>query len=633
MDTRNLVIRPLTGARATDITLCLLSAGVMLVLLHSFRVFMPYLVFEIDQSERTTLASIAVLVFALTFLGAVLFRLFGARVTLAIAVVGLAIGRLGFQFTEDPGARWKLGAATIVTCLWVLIVVLPSGGRSIGYGIGFAFLIDLILRALRGTLDLPWMPGIAEDVLTIAIVVAIALSAYGLTRSEGISSLEMPFGASIRYAGIGSGVALWLVVAGSPGFAEMQSELGLPGAFALLAIGTLLALVANVYLPNSGSKNQAGRLAPVALGLLAAIGVLVWTRDWSHWLDLLVVPIFAFAIVALTMLCASAPESLDVPGRWRTGAAVTIGVLLQAAFIFLYFARTGPMELYLAPLAILTVAAMLANRSAADTLPARLAMMRSVAATAIVAAVTFGWLLIDEPERSSVSAETAELTVMTFNIQEGFSNDNIWDLEATARTIESYDPDIVVLQEITRGWLVMSSVDQVRWLADRLDMNYAYSGNSYDGLWGNAILTRLPILSTDSVIYSSTDNLRRGAVAVEVQTSSGPLRVLDTHLDNPREATEVRLEQIEVLVTFLGTSTPAIVAGDFNADPGSPEWQAMIDAGLVDAAADDATTTSEDARRIDYIFLTPNLTVSSYDVPEIWTSDHRPVIVELSLSP
>jgi endonuclease/exonuclease/phosphatase family metal-dependent hydrolase len=255
------------------------------------------------------------------------------------------------------------------------------------------------------------------------------------------------------------------------------------------------------------------------------------------------------------------------------------------------------------------------------------------AAGTVAALLIFVWLRLDEPDQSTRLAGSADLTVITVNIQEGFSNDNIWSLEETARAIEAHDPDIVVLQEITRGWLVMSSVDEVRWLTDRLQMDYAYSGNSYDGLWGNAILTRLPILSTDSVIFSTTDNLRRGAVAVEVETSAGPLRVIDTHLDNPREATEVRLEQIQELIAFLGNSTTAIVAGDFNADPGSPEWQAMIDAGLVDTAGDDPTTTSEDARRIDYIFVTTDLTVSGYDVPETWTSDHRPVIVELSLSP
>jgi endonuclease/exonuclease/phosphatase family metal-dependent hydrolase len=222
---------------------------------------------------------------------------------------------------------------------------------------------------------------------------------------------------------------------------------------------------------------------------------------------------------------------------------------------------------------------------------------------------------------------------MTFNIQEGFSNENIWSLEETARTIEEHDPDIVVLQEITRGWLVMSSVDEVRWLADRLEMDFAYSGNSHDGLWGNAILSRLPIVSTGAVVYSTTDNLRRGAVAVEVQTDTGNLVVIDTHLDNPRGSVDVRLEQITELLGFWDGITPAIIAGDFNADPGSPEWQTLSDAGFIDSGEGSSETTSEDERRIDYIWITPNLQVDSYTVPDVWVSDHRPVVADLSLVP
>ncbi len=130
--------------------------------------------------------------------------------------------------------------------------------------------------------------------------------------------------------------------------------------------------------------------------------------------------------------------------------------------------------------------------------------------------------------------------------------------------------------------------------------------------------------------YSVTDNLRRSALAVDVETANGNLLVIDTHLDNPSEATEVRLQQIDESIAFWDGATPAIIAGDFNADPGSPEWQAMIDAGLVDSGGSTTETTSEDERRIDYIFVTPDLTVSNYVVPDIWTSDHRPVVVEIS---
>ena len=523
-----------------------------------------------------------------------------------------------------------LGAATVVACFWLFIVLLPQGGHLVAIGVGFAFVIDLLLRGVRGTLDLPWMPGWAAHVATILIVTILALAAYVYAASGKIALTESPFLPTARFIGLGSGLALWLVAAGNPGFAEVRSDLGLSGSFALLAIGTVVAVWLQVAAPPTLQGGSDSKAAALAVGVLGAIAIGAWTYSNSRLLDLAMTPVFAFAVTTLTMRSVIAPGQSSIPGRWRCGAALTIGLLLQTAFTFLYFARSGPMELLLVPLVILTLTTLVGEESTPRTVPEQRVLKFGVA-TAAIAAVAIALVLTGGGNSPSEAAGSSTLRVMTFNIQEGFSNENIWSLEETARTIEAYDPDIVVLQEITRGWLVMSSSDEVHWLADRLEMNSAYAGNSHDGLWGNAILSRLPIVSTDSVVYSTTNNLRRGAVAIEVETEQGNLVVIDTHLDNPKEAIDVRTEQIAELLAFWDGDTPAIIAGDFNADPGSPEWQAIIDAGFVDSGSAGSETTSEDERRIDYIFVTPDLQIENYTVPDVWTSDHRPVVVDITL--
>ncbi len=115
---------------AAGLTLVALAATATLVLLQAYRVFVPYLVFEIDQSERTTLAAIAVTVFGLTFGGAFLFRLLGPRATLAVAVGMLVVSRLCVQLSSDPGIRWKFAAAAIVASFWLFIVVAATGRPS-----------------------------------------------------------------------------------------------------------------------------------------------------------------------------------------------------------------------------------------------------------------------------------------------------------------------------------------------------------------------------------------------------------------------------------------------------------------------------------------------------------------------
>lgn len=609
----------------------LLTAAVTVILLQSFRVFVPYLVFEVDQSERTTLATYGVIVFALAFVGAILVRLAGVRTTLVTGLILMAGSRLALQFIDAPDARWMLGAAAVVASAWVLMVVLPAGGMAHAYGIALGFAIDLAIRSMRDTLDLPWMPGAGADVTAIVLVgIAIAAASFAVSRSQ-IDSNEATWRGSLHFLGIGSGFALWLVAAGNIGMAELRSGFGLPGSIALIFLGILIAVLATPAASGAGESRIDGRWFSLIFGMAGAGATLIWVTSSLRWLELLAVPVFVGAVTALTMHAAVASAAASTPWRWRTGSLLTVGLLLQTAFVFFYFARSGPMQLYLAPLAVLTFSRLAASRSQARAESQRAWSRPLVTAVGAIALVVVAWSVIDEPVIVATPADSDRVTVMTFNIQEGFSPDNFWSLETTAQLIEAHDPDVVVLQETTRGWLVMSSVDQVRWLAERLDMDFVYGGASHDGLWGNAVLTRLPIDSSETVLFSTTQNLRRGAIAVEVETASGSLLVIGTHLDNLRNGVDTRLEQLGELFAFWRGRGPAIIAGDLNADPDSPEWQVLAGTGFVDAAGDDPATTSEDERRIDYIFVTPDITIESYQVPDVWVSDHRPVVVELTV--
>lgn len=619
------------NAFGSELHTVILSTAATLLFLQSYRVFVPYLIFEIDQSQRRQLGSIGLVVFGLAFLGALLYRLAGGRMTLWLAVAAMTVARLGVQFSRDPELRWILGAATVIGWCWVLIVLLPRSGEQLAIGMGFAFAIDLIVRGLRGTLDLPWMPGMAAHVATVVITAALVIATWALTARNWVDKPESDFTLSLRYAGIGSGIALWLVAAGNLGFASETSTLRLPTSFALLSLGTLLALASRLTRSLDRSISIDTRLRAVGPGLLAAIVILVWNSDITNrWLDALLTLLFAWAVTIAIMRATTSARAGEQRGRWRSAATLTLGLLIQIGFIFLYFARSGPILFMLLPVAVLALAPLVGRQSSRDTIPNRAMFTQGFAAVALLSIAAAGWLFINDASPGASSPDDDKLTVMSFNIQEGFSNENHWSLETTAQTIEAHAPDIVFLQEITRGWLVMSSVDEVRWLADRLDMHYAYASNSHDGLWGNAILSRFPIVSEYSIIFTHTDNLRRGAVAIE--TPNANLLFIDTHLDNPHRATPVRLEQIQELLDLWGGAKPAIIAGDFNADPGSEEWQAMIDAGFVDAAGTDETTTSEDNRRIDYIWVTSDLHIDTYEVPDIWASDHRPVVVSLSLA-
>ena len=114
---------------------------------------------------------------------------------------------------------------------------------------------------------------------------------------------------------------------------------------------------------------------------------------------------------------------------------------------------------------------------------------------------------------------------------------------------------------------------------------------------------------------------------------AGDLWVYGTHLDNPKGAGDVRLEQVNQLLGVWNGHAPAIIGGDFNALPDSDVMATFAGAGFVDVgtALDPEAFTSEAGHRIDYILTTGGLSTRDVRIPDVWTSDHKPVVVELTI--
>jgi endonuclease/exonuclease/phosphatase family metal-dependent hydrolase len=80
---------------------------------------------------------------------------------------------------------------------------------------------------------------------------------------------------------------------------------------------------------------------------------------------------------------------------------------------------------------------------------------------------------------------------------------------------------------------------------------------------------------------------------------------------------------------------PAVLAGDFNAEPDSAELGRVREAGFHDPALDLGVQgeTADGRGRIDYILVTPGFAVHTLVIPDVWASDHRPVVATLDLPP
>ncbi|MGE3797276.1 MAG: hypothetical protein AB7G88_05500, partial [Thermomicrobiales bacterium] len=181
-----------------------MAAVLTLVLnLQSQRVFVPTMLFVVDQSNRQRLMAYAAIVFlAIALVGAIAL-LTDVRVAASSSVLLLAASRLIVQFTENPDFRWVVAAAGVVASGWLLILFLLVDRSAFAIAIPAAFWIDITLRASFETIDLAFMTTATKDVLTVVLVIVTVLLVLAMRWPRYPS--EQPWVASLPLVSLGPG--------------------------------------------------------------------------------------------------------------------------------------------------------------------------------------------------------------------------------------------------------------------------------------------------------------------------------------------------------------------------------------------------------------------------------------------
>ncbi len=208
------------------------------------------------------------------------------------------------------------------------------------------------------------------------------------------------------------------------------------------------------------------------------------------------------------------------------------------------------------------------------------------------------------------------MKIVTYNIQYGKGRDGQYDLERTAKVIDS--ADIIALQEVERFWKRSGYVDQVSVLAELLaDFYWVYApGLDIDASFrdedlhlinrrrqfGVMVLSRYPIVSSRSFPLpkfgaATQHSIQQTLLETVIDAPAGPVRVYSAHLSHL--SAETRIPQIEMLLDIInrapseggawcgghpdpdagwteGGEPPmprhAILMGDLNFDPDSSQY-------------------------------------------------------------
>lgn len=284
------------------------------------------------------------------------------------------------------------------------------------------------------------------------------------------------------------------------------------------------------------------------------------------------------------------------------------------------------------------------------------------------------------------------IEIICWNIRWGQGRDGVVDLARIVGTAQALgDPDVLCLQEVARHFPAVdgTGADQVAVLQGLLPGYDALFGAGTDVggdqigkrcQFGNVTLTRLPVLEVRNhvlprPVIQDSPHMQRAALEANLQTPSGPLRVINTHLEYFSAAHRAaQVEQLRALhqaacahplahpaaaITDAKPKMrpvgrcPTVICGDFNMEkserayahvlePFGDTTPALVDAWRVLHPGEEHPATCGVYELIhwpapncrDFIFITPDVAERArrFDIDaKTDASDHQPLRLVLEM--
>ncbi len=649
--TRNQEASPLVrwlGTRPLWAELGLIALTVLFGI-QTLRVFVPGLFWVLNSRMGWGAVEVGIvgfLVFLTAFLAGPLRRLAGDWRLIVITAGGLGVLRLIMQvWWGEP--IFNLVLAMVGTALFAIF--LPAyignarlrGGPAISrfaLGLLVGLILDTAIHGAFGTYDIAWQVDLLPILLTLLLVVVqcMTLANFASTTRANAVPGEVSRSKSWTWLAIGPFLFLQLLVLQNIPLVATLTGWPLPIAFGSVLLAQLAGLAVATWLLS----NMQGTLWPWALGfgigLVAILALFYQEAAALTALLLLIGQVLISALIVIILIGVGA--STQTTGRSRIATANGVGFVLILVFLLAYYAvydlNLPYTNTIIPPIAafIVAICALGAPLAASREIEVdHKAWAVPVLALLLLVSPLVGAITWRVPE--AVPGEGFPIRIMTYNLHNGFNTNGHLDMEALAQVIEESDPDIVALQEISRGWVISGRLDMLMWLSQRLRMPYIF-GPTADPIWGNAILSRYPIAGyTHHGLPPRGIRLLRGFTAVQIDVGNGTqLQVIATHFHDPEADTDIRQLQSQAILDFWDGAELTVLLGDLNAKPDDREMEMLRQAGLVDAAAavegtPALTFSSTDLyQRIDYIWVSPDLKVSDVQVPMSTASDHLGVV-------
>ena len=585
--------------------------------IYALRSYVPSAVWNMaDELPLSYKALFAVGTHLIGILGVLVIRYSKTRLLNPLACAfGIVMVARQIFIADDNIGPW-LSLLSWVLWLWFMMsladeVSAHDAERWIAPAVAAAVALQVGMQSAWHGLDLQSVSG--PVAIAASSLLAIALC-YSVTRIDRVQ-LRRP-DASIAWIALGVALFLEVTLIANAGRFSQITQSNLPAAVAVIQLGAALAVYAAARMTAFPL-----RVLFVALGFIATFGVMRING-----------PVEVLLVAVQIVTICGVREAAEVRVRWSGATIFAVGGLIYFGLIFAFYNYYEMPVLWIMCFAALSVLAVLAQRD--GTRPQRAAMLAFVPAFVLTA-------LYFLPPPATSGPRAGELTVLSYNIHHGFDDDGVPGMQRTVDEIAAINADLIGFQEIGRGWNLLGGNDLISYLAWRFPDYTIHYAPTNGQLWGNAIMSRLPVLSTGGQTFSAEPGaFRYGFANAIVTNAADTMAFISVHLtaDLAGPSGDARLEQAQMLMQHAmmfpqRQQIRVIVAGDFNAYPiDAPVVHVakhLTDLGAAARLGELPTwPAGNPSQRIDYIFGS-GFDVLGGEVRRTTASDHLPVIVRL----
>ncbi len=612
---------------------------------------------QVRDIDAGLLVGAIFLVFLSGFAAPLIKRAFGARRGLLILTAALAFLRVAEQLSGTVDARLAVEVVGVAVwlCFLPLAVIasfdrLRSDSSPVGlsgdtasasplFAILLGLMLDTAIKAAFGTLDPGFSTGLPALLTTLGVGGITLTLVLWLWRDR--TDDQIPDNPPVSAFCLGAALALHTLIFQNLAHHSVLIGWNLPAVSAWLLAANTLALLVTLKL------SQRGYETPRWLTLLAAVALIACAAPPPDSVVAAVIALIVPAASAVLLASALAPGGAGGRGWFATGLGLLAIPLILVGW-YAHYEIEVPVPQPLFPLIgaalVVVAAASRLRRPATDAASEvergfALKSIRSQPAAAGVLALAL--LLGLFPLYQQVAWKSpapavdnpTQLRLTTYNIHQGFDLDGLPSLERIADVLESHQPDVIALQEVPRGWVVNGSVDALSWLTQRLEMHSAW-GPAADDFWGNAVLSRFPIVAVEHRPMPNNSAIRfnRAYLLVTLDVQGRLIRVVATHLHHIQRERQHRMPQVVELIEEVDWTRPTILLGDLNAQRHHAELRMLLESGLQTSSIPVPTYPSNRARRqIDHVLWTDHFALSEFKTIPTTASDHLPLTAVLSV--